>query len=338
MTVFGWDASHYDGQLTPSILVRAAGEGIVFFTHKIGEGLLDTEGGADDTALAAARTAGIPVIGGYLVPRSNAPVAAQVDHWIALADAGEPWWRSHPGWFWQIDLERWPYDAVPASVGIQAAQLLRARTGRWTILYASRGQYGNQLTSWDGPLWNADYVSSGAYPGDGWAPGWAPYSGKTPTILQYTSSATIAGLTTSDRNAFRGTLDQLLALVAGASPNSSPGGPVALSQDDIVDICSGVVQWATRAGALPAGYRGASTNLISIEAQIRGVEADVAAVKAALAAPAPVAMTADQLATISAQVFAALAGVVPTVEEINAAVDKAVKARLDGATVHTAGS
>lgn len=37
-------------------------------------------------------------------------------------------------------------------------------------------------------------------------------------------------------------------------------------------------------------------------------------------------------------ITATLAGLVPTVEEIGAAVDKAVKARLDGATVHTAGT
>lgn len=37
-------------------------------------------------------------------------------------------------------------------------------------------------------------------------------------------------------------------------------------------------------------------------------------------------------------ITATLAGLVPTVEEIGAAVDKAVKARIDGATVHTAGT
>jgi hypothetical protein len=219
MTIWGWDASHFDGLLSAGILARAKSEGIAFFTHKIAEGLQDTEGSNDDTALAAARSAGIEFVGGYLIPRDGPTVDAQVTEWIRLADAGEPWWRTFPGWWWQIDLERWPYDSVPASVGIAAGQLLRARTGRQVVLYASRGMYGDQLGVWDGPLWNADYVSHAVgspaqmYPGDAWSPGWAPYSGQTPALLQFTSSATIAGLTTCDANAFRGSVDQLRALL-----------------------------------------------------------------------------------------------------------------------------
>jgi hypothetical protein len=236
----GIDASHYDGTLTRQILARAKAEGIAFFTHKIAEGLSDTEGAHDDTALAAARDAGIGLLGGYVVPRSSAShatVAAQVDRWLALADAGEPWWRTWPGWFWQVDLERWSYDNVPAAVGVAAALELRRRTGRWTILYASHGQYPDGLGDWiaaGGPLWNADYTGrpvggfQAMYPGDSWQPlhgtgtaawrgGWAPYGDpkkpKKPTILQYTSSATIAGLTTCDANAYCGSLDQLTSMI-----------------------------------------------------------------------------------------------------------------------------
>jgi hypothetical protein len=227
VTQFGWDASHYDGLLSTTILSRAKAEGIVFFTHKIGEGLTDTEAGHDDTALAAARDAGIECLAGYLVPRTL-DAAAQVDFWLKLADTGEPWWRDWPLWAWQVDLERWTYDNVAAAKGIDCARRLRDRTGRPVLLYASHGQYWDELQGWDGPLWNADYAARSAagfaamYPGDDWTPlhntwrgGWAPYSGKTPTILQYTSSATIAGLTTCDANAFRGTYDQLKDLFRG---------------------------------------------------------------------------------------------------------------------------
>lgn len=222
MTIYGWDASHFDGLLSPATLARAKAEGFAFFTHKLAEGTQDTEGPNDDTALAAARDAGFEFIGGYLIPRSSPSVSAQVDFWLEIADRSEPWWRTFPGWFWQIDLERWSYDNVPASVGVAAAQELRARTGRQVILYASRGMYGDQLAGWDGPLWNADYVSgagfaSSLYPGDGWAPGWAPYSGQAPVILQFTSSATIAGLTTCDANAFRGTADEFRSLITGGA-------------------------------------------------------------------------------------------------------------------------
>lgn len=330
MTLFGWDASHYDGRLSPSILAGARSEGIAFFTHKIGEGLLDTEGTYDDTALAAARTAGIPLIGGYLVPRSNASAADQVDHWIGLADAGEPWWRDFPGWFWQIDLERWSYDAVPAAVGIAAAQLLRAKTGKWTILYASQGQYGNQLAAWDGPMWNAHYTNSAAYPGDNWSAGWGSYSGKEPTFLQYTSSATIAGLTTCDRNAFRGTLDQLLALTSGDGMSAhteavldawAVGNPKASDGTAVEPVV-----WEVRREAR--------------EKAADATQAQILAAVKALGSPDPTAIAAELAgnAAFVGAITAALAGLVPTLEELRGIVDAAVKARLDGATVHTAGS
>lgn len=238
MTLFGWDTSHFDGPLSRAVMDTARREGITFITAKIAEGLADTEGAQDDNALRNARDSGIPFIGGYLIPRTNATPAAQVARWLQLADAGEPWWRSFPGWFWQVDLELWPYDSVPPAVGIECAQRLRQVTGRQVILYASRGQYGDGLVAWDGPLWNADYRASPFYPGDNWVAadkgvpaGWAPYSGKVPAILQYTSSATIAGLTTCDANAFRGTAAEFAAMI---------GGSVALEDTDVARIAAAV--------------------------------------------------------------------------------------------------
>lgn len=243
MTLFGWDASHYDGTLSTAILSRAKAEGIAFFTHKIGEGTSYDDPG-DATALACAKAAGIEFIGGYFVPRSVGTVAAQVSYLLALADRDEPWWRNFPGWFWQVDLERWSYDDVPASVGIAFAQELQRRTGRWVILYASHGQYSNLLTAWSGPLWNAHYTSGAAggvaamYPGDNWKPtsggfvgGWGSYSGREPTILQYTSSATIAGLTTCDANAFRGTAADLRRMIEGTNVEINDVVPAAATSD-----------------------------------------------------------------------------------------------------------
>jgi hypothetical protein len=225
--VWIWDTSHFDGTLTRDRMAQAKAEGIASVTAKIGEGLADTEGTHDDTTLAAARDVGIEFLGGYLIPRSNASVNAQVDYWLKLADRGEPWWRTYPGWYWQVDLERWPYDAVPASVGIAAAQRIRALTGRWTILYASRGQYGDQLAGWDGPLWNANYGGNpigpfaGVYPGDT-SSRWTKYSGQVPTFLQYGSNTTIAGLTTCDASAFRGSPADLRALISPSGSRSTP--------------------------------------------------------------------------------------------------------------------
>jgi len=220
VTIFGWDCSHFDGPITAAIAARAAAEGIAFATHKIGEGGSYDDPG-DGTALANFRAAGLRVLGGYYVVRSGLSVGAQVDACIALADRDEPWWRDFPGWFWQVDLELWGYDNVPAARGIAFSQQLTAASGKGVVLYASRGMYGGGLTAWaPRPLWNADYGANPTgpfrdiYPGDT-SRGWTPYSGMTPALLQYSSRATIAGLTTCDANAYRGTIDQLLTLIGG---------------------------------------------------------------------------------------------------------------------------
>jgi hypothetical protein len=227
MTVFGWDCSHYDGLLSKTILSRAKSEGIDFFVHKVAEGLQDTEGFNDDTALSAARDAGIEFIGAYFIPRTL-DTADQITYWIKQINSGEPWLKGWPGRFVVVDLERWSYDNVSASKGIDCANRIRDALGWTTFLYASHSQYGSSVVDWDGPLWNADYVPrspgqfKSMYPGDLWFPshgswfgGWSPYAGKTPTILQYTSSATIAGLTTCDANAFRGSINGLRNMIGG---------------------------------------------------------------------------------------------------------------------------
>jgi hypothetical protein len=96
---------------------------------------------------------------------------------------------------------------------------LRGRTGLVPVVYAPKWAYGDTLTGLGYPLWASSYVTgSGAasslYPGDT-SSRWGAYSGQTPTILQFTSSATIAGQTTCDADAFRGTLDDLKAIVTG---------------------------------------------------------------------------------------------------------------------------
>lgn len=326
MTLFIWDQSHYDGHITTAIMARARAAGIIGVTHKIGEGT-----GGDDpedrTALAAARDAGIEFIGGYHVVRTG-DIGAQVDALLALADRDEPWWREFPGWFWQTDLERWPWDNVSAATGVAFARLLRQRAGRMVALYASHGQYDNQLSGWDGPLWNADYVQRTAagfrvmYPGDAWMPlhgswrgGWAPYSGKPPTFLQYSSSATIGGLTTCDANAYRGTVEQLRALI-----HSTTGDDMPLTDADAKLVAGKVLgtllgsSGPTVAVALQSGYsqiqalaaeaaadktRDAAT-LAAIQALAAGGGADVAPVLAAIEAAA--AASRDQVTALQAEI------------------------------------
>lgn len=231
---YGWDTSDFDGNLTAAIMAKAKAEGISFVTHKLTEGTSNKHVKAG-AALAAARDAGIPILGGYHVVRSGPSPAAQVAYCIAYADDCVPWWRDFPGWFWQVDLEIWSYDNVPASAGIAFGQQLRAATGRGVVMYASRGEYGDKLAAWDGPLWNANYGTNphgqfaAVYPGDDSA-GWKPYSGRTPAILQYGSNTTIAGCTTSDANAFKGSVDDLLTLIGAdmTTVDLTPGAIAAI--------------------------------------------------------------------------------------------------------------
>jgi glycosyl hydrolase family 25 len=57
-------------------------------------------------------------------------------------------------------------------------------------------------------------------------PGWAPYGGVTPALWQYTDKQPYGGQT-MDFNAYKGTVQQLAALINGTTtPTPSTGGPV----------------------------------------------------------------------------------------------------------------
>jgi hypothetical protein len=234
MTLFGWDASHYDGVLTRDIMARAKREGIAFFTHKIGEGYINDDP-LDGTCLAAARDVGIQFLGGYFIPHQGQDPARLVTRCIQLADKDEPWWRNFPGWFWQCDAERWATGDQVTPREIKAfCDDLHKRTGKLVICYASRGMYANTLQGLGHPLWNAAYGTNpvgqfkSIYPGDS-GTGWRAYSGQTPVFWQYGSRATIAGLTTCDANAFRGSMEDLEYLI-------TQGGSVPLTPEDLKNI------------------------------------------------------------------------------------------------------
>lgn len=211
MTVSGRDMSDFDTNESIS--------GFQFVTHKATEGTLIAH---EQYGPRLNRYRGaVPVLGAYHVLRTpgndgHGSLAAQLDYWVARMDDQTPWWRTVP-FMLQVDAEKWPYDNVLASTVLSFCDLL-AHSGLpgWKVAYASRGQYGDSLTGCPLPLWNADYrgSSAGLYPGDGWTSingqpaGWASYSGRAPALLQYTS-------TPCDKNAFRGSLNDFLALIGG---------------------------------------------------------------------------------------------------------------------------
>lgn len=215
MTLYGWDMSHYDA---PDI-GDAVAEGYSFFTHKAG-------GDVDDPELAAwwSNVKNIPpetaMLGAYWVLYPGSPVT-RADKFVARLDAQCPGWRDRP-FILQVDCEQWRGDSttVPPKSDIRAFcdRLVQRMPKLRPIVYAPKWTYGNTLTGLPYPLWASSYVTgtgyaSQLYPGDNSAR-WGAYSGQEPAVLQFTSSATIAGQTTCDANAFRGTLTDLQALLA----------------------------------------------------------------------------------------------------------------------------
>jgi hypothetical protein len=208
VTIYGWDASDFDWERGPMDLGAARRSGISFFTHKATEAT-STRHVHYGEALNRAKAAGVPFLGAYHVVRSSPSIASQVAYLLDYVNAATPWWKTFPGFFWQVDLEIWGYDQVPASAGVAFAAELARQTGRGLFLYASRGQYGDSLGG-SSALWNASYGGNAAgnfksiYPGDS-SGGWSKYSGRVPDILQYGSRAIIGSQSTCDANAFRGT-------------------------------------------------------------------------------------------------------------------------------------
>src|SRR5262245_44830752 len=136
MTLFGWDASDFDWPRGPMDLAAAKADGMTFFTHKATEAT-STRHVHTGEALARARDAGFEFIGAYHVVRSAPGAAAQVAYFLAYLDETAPWWRAHPGFFLQVDLELWPYDAVSAAAGAAFTRALQAAQPKTVILYAS---------------------------------------------------------------------------------------------------------------------------------------------------------------------------------------------------------
>jgi hypothetical protein len=346
MTLFGWDASDFDHArgMRASHIQAAASEGIRFFTHKITEGTHVTHQQCG-AKLAAARDSGIPYLGAYIVVRTSPTIAAQVDYALAALDQQAPWWRTWPGWFWQVDLEQWSYDQVAAARGPAMCAELERRGRHRALLYAPRWAYGDSIPGTD-PLWASDYGSNDTgtfrslYPGDA-STRWRAYSGRTPVVLQYGSRVTIGGQQTCDANAFRGSLADFAALINAPEEddvsakevwdyNIPRAADIQEYSDDTMwralSILRSTQTWAYRA---TKGAREAQAQNAAILAAVTGQDV-VAAVAAALdkAATAERAERAAEWAELLTTLPAALAAAVPSATA--AQVEAALRTVLGG--------
>jgi GH25 family lysozyme M1 (1,4-beta-N-acetylmuramidase) len=219
MTIYGWDASHYDAVPRGAEVVS---EGFSFMTHKAGGDSDDAELASWWSALKAQR--GKVLLGAYWVLYPGSPTS-RADAFLARLDSQCKGWRDGP-FVLQVDCEIWNGDTgtQPKKADIKSfCDRLKSKIPKLRpIVYASAGQYGSSLSGLGYPLWNANYpvsttgAASAIYRrvgGDSGA-GWKSYSGQVPAIWQFTSSATIAGQTTCDANAYRGTRAALTSLLA----------------------------------------------------------------------------------------------------------------------------
>lgn len=271
-----------------------ARDGIQFLTHKATEGTKVVHSHYGDT-LNRARSAGIPVLGAYVVVRTpgnngHGSIAAQVDYFLAYLDKQTPWWRAQSGFFLQVDLEKWGYDNVAPTYGVQMCDTLKSKTGKAVILYAPQWAYGNGI---DGshPLWASGYGSNpggpyrNAYPGDT-SGRWVSYSNRTPVILQYGSKLTAGAQPGMDVNAFRGSLSDLQKLVGASGVTASvttnappwPGRYVKLTTPMMngADVRTWQAQMAHRGWTIGAdGWFGQQSDTVLREFQTeKGIASD----------------------------------------------------------------
>jgi hypothetical protein len=237
------DVSHYDydrhgGNLDwPSI--RAAGIGAVCVRASYG----DPEGYHPETRhfrelAGGARAAGFALTGGYHnLIRGDVACHARQAAWFhsEIAAAGCTWAM--------LDVE--PYDALKInglwprwSDVLAFGAAWRAVAGPMPLtVYLAYWVWADWLGRPDmsaipGPLVSARYVVNVPNPhvqlytaaGGDTSEAWEPYGGVTPSLWQFTSKAVVPGAsTTTDVNAFRGTVAELAALLTGGATVASQG-------------------------------------------------------------------------------------------------------------------
>lgn len=222
MPIFGIDISHWQGSFD---IERAAREGIEFFILKATEGSSFVDGRFKEN-LAKARKTG-KVVAAYHYQRSNVSAADQV----ALITRTVP-----------KDIPVIPdVEAGSGSVALTRDIVRRLQAAGYTVplVYIPRWywqQIGSPSLAGLPPLWSSRYPDNRVGDiRDEYADVpphfWDGYGGLHVAVLQFTSSARVAGRHPIDANAFRGSIAELRALfgakgggggAAPASPEPSP--------------------------------------------------------------------------------------------------------------------
>jgi GH25 family lysozyme M1 (1,4-beta-N-acetylmuramidase) len=214
MVTFGLDISHHQDLGLDLAQCRREGVEFVFVKSSEGSSFVDSAFAAN---LAEARGAGLLVCAYHYV-RSNASAAAQVANVARVVPRDVP---VIP------DVE-----ANSGGIGLvrEFVDRLRAAGYRVPLSYIPRWywqQIGSPSLAGLPPLWSSRYPDNviGSI-SDEFAdvPGtyWNGYGGLDVAVLQFTSSVRIAGHQPIDANAFRGTREQLAALLGSAVEKEDP--------------------------------------------------------------------------------------------------------------------
>jgi hypothetical protein len=335
--VWGVDKSHFD---SPTGTATIVSEGFGFMTHKAGGDANDAE--LNTWWINAKGYRDQIMLGAYWVLYPGHGAGAG-DSFVDRLDSQCSGWRDRE-FILQLDCEIWGGDSstAPGLADIRACcNRLRVLMPKLIpIVYAPKWAYGNSLTGLGFPLWSSSYVSgsgsaSSIYPGDSYS-GWTAYSGIVPTIAQFSSTATVAGDSTSDVNAFKGTPADLLAKLAPGWVPDPP--PVEVPQVELTDKVGsdpypnrtvgnvlndveGVRDFLVGdATGTPFSHVTATSPLGKLITQVNQIAADVAAIKAN-----PATVDTAALAT-------ALAPLIKSMDEaeVQTALEEAVRNLVNG--------
>lgn len=291
MITFGLDLSHHQAASLDLAQCRREGVEFVFIKSSEGSGFVDP---AFTANLNKARAAGL-LVAAYHYVRSNATAAAQVANVARVVPKDVP---VIP------DVE-----ANSGGVALVRDIVTRLQAAGYTVplTYLPRWywqQIGSPSLAGLPSLWSSRYPDNvvgsilDEY-ADVPASYWTGYGGLGVTVLQFTSSARVAGHQPLDANAFNGTREQLAAVLGSQEDDMQPS-------DLVIDPATG--QPALDTNGNPYSYNQAwfYTNL-SGWALRAGVDELKAQQAATLAAVAAIANNQDI-----------------TPEELGAAVDRAV--------------